>query len=141
MQYKIEIVLKDNIDQITAFNIASKFMKYSDDDYIAYTKISDLKNNTLDNNNLEYYIDRVERLENQKELAKKMISDLSDKLIETKEYSHWFGEIMAIMHGDGGHYLDKHGAEKSTKDAVSKYHQLKNKIMDYEYNLKQLNNI
>ncbi len=36
----------------------------------------------------------------------------------------WFGEVMAIMHADGGHYLAKHGAEKAALDAVTKYHEL-----------------
>ena len=42
---------------------------------------------------------------------------------ENKAY--WFGQIMAILHGDGGHYLAKYGPEKATKDAINKYNDIK----------------
>lgn len=36
--------------------------------------------------------------------------------------SHWLGNLLAIIHGDGGHYQAKHGDEKATKDAIAKYY-------------------
>lgn len=35
-----------------------------------------------------------------------------------------FRNLMALMHGDGGHYFDKHGAKKAYDDAVTKYYEL-----------------
>ena len=31
------------------------------------------------------------------------------------------GELLAIHHGDGGHYLAEHGPEKAVKDAIEKW--------------------
>lgn len=42
-----------------------------------------------------------------------------------KEPARLFGELMAVMHGDGGHYLAEHGAQKSYDDAVAKHHALR----------------
>jgi hypothetical protein len=38
--------------------------------------------------------------------------------------SKWFGEVMAMLHGDGGHYLAKHGPEKAALDAVARFREL-----------------
>jgi hypothetical protein len=46
------------------------------------------------------------------------------RIAELEPSAKWFGEVMAILHGDGGHYLAKHGAEKAALDAVDKYHAL-----------------
>ena len=46
------------------------------------------------------------------------------RIAELEPAAKWFGEVMAIMHGDGGHYVTKHGPEKSALDAVAKYHAL-----------------
>lgn len=27
-------------------------------------------------------------------------------------------ELLAVIHGDGGHYADEHGPEKATEDAI-----------------------
>jgi hypothetical protein len=32
------------------------------------------------------------------------------------------GSILAIIHGDGGHYQAKHGDAKATEDAIAKYY-------------------
>ena len=46
------------------------------------------------------------------------------RIAELEPAAKWFGEVMAIMNGDGGHYVAKHGPEKSALDAVAKYHAL-----------------
>lgn len=35
-----------------------------------------------------------------------------------------FRELMAVMHGDGGHYHAQHGAKKAYEDACAKYYRL-----------------
>jgi hypothetical protein len=48
----------------------------------------------------------------------------AQRIAELEPPAKWFGEVMAILHGDGGHYLARHGAEKAALDAVDKYHAL-----------------
>lgn len=39
---------------------------------------------------------------------------------ESAEY--WLGEILAVIHGDGGHYRAQHGNQKATEDAIAKWY-------------------
>jgi len=48
----------------------------------------------------------------------------------------WVGELMAVMHADGGHYLAKHGMEKAIGDAMDKYHAMHRRIAELEAALK-----
>ena len=36
--------------------------------------------------------------------------------------------LLAVLHGDGGQYLDKHGLEKACLDAIEKYYSMRNRI-------------
>lgn len=38
---------------------------------------------------------------------------------------YWLGELLAVIHRDGGHYLAKHGTEKSVKAALEEINRLK----------------
>ena len=40
---------------------------------------------------------------------------------KTAEYA---GNLLAVMHGDGGHYISDHGWKKATDDAIEKYYAL-----------------
>jgi hypothetical protein len=40
----------------------------------------------------------------------------------------WFGEVMAVMHRDGGHYLGEHGPEKTAKDALTRWYEMKREL-------------
>lgn len=40
----------------------------------------------------------------------------------TDEAMHHLGELLAVMHGDGGHYQEYHGTEKAIKDALGLLH-------------------
>lgn len=42
---------------------------------------------------------------------------------EPKGAGHWLGEILACLHGDGGHYLGTHGMEKATRDAIAAHYE------------------
>ncbi len=35
-------------------------------------------------------------------------------------YHKWLGELLAVIHCDGGHYRSEHGTEKAVKDAITK---------------------
>ena len=35
-----------------------------------------------------------------------------------KDYEHLLNELLAIIHHDGGHYVQEHGIEKAVKDAI-----------------------
>lgn len=39
---------------------------------------------------------------------------------KAKESEHWLGELLAVIHCDGGHYQSEHGVIKATQDAISK---------------------
>lgn len=48
------------------------------------------------------------------------------------DYSQWggqnaklLGELLAVIHGDGGHYQNEHGTEKAVEDARSEWYKLK----------------
>ena len=58
-----------------------------------------------------------------------LIVDKQETIYALKQSSnsdaiHYFNELMAVMHGDGGHYLAKHGAKKAYEDALKNYYQL-----------------
>jgi hypothetical protein len=57
-------------------------------------------------------------------LAAKLNStaDQPDPAPDSEAYQ--FREMMALMHGDGGHYLAAHGPKKSADDAIAKYYRL-----------------
>lgn len=57
---------------------------------------------------------------------------MSKQQKELEEKAKWFGELMAIIHRDGGHYLAEHGTEKSAKDAIARYYDLLSKVEDHE---------
>lgn len=38
------------------------------------------------------------------------------------------GNLLAVMHGDGGHYQDLHGTKKAAEDAEAKYHNLQRRL-------------
>ncbi len=40
--------------------------------------------------------------------------------------------LLAVLHGDGGQYLDEHGLEKACKDAEAKYYSLSDRIDSLE---------
>ncbi len=37
---------------------------------------------------------------------------------ELKETSQSFGNVLAVIHKDGGHYISKHGHRKASEDAI-----------------------
>ncbi len=55
----------------------------------------------------------------------KAVSDYMAKLgSKEAQQARLFRELMAVMHGDGGNYLNKVGNVQAFEDAQSKYYEL-----------------
>ena len=46
---------------------------------------------------------------------------IAEQEVRIKELDQSLGNLLAIIHGDGGHYYAKHGAKKAVNDAHAKY--------------------
>jgi hypothetical protein len=46
---------------------------------------------------------------------------------------HLLGELLAVIHGDGGHYQEEHGSEKAEQDAEAIVVSLRDKIDELKY--------
>ena len=91
----------------------------------------------LPNPPLEYrhegctYIDRESFLEwHDQHSARERI--LLARVAANDDALSWIGELMAVMHADGGHYLAKHGMEKAIGDAMDKYHAMRRRIAELQ---------
>ena len=71
--------------------------------------------------------------ENETELIQltEVINNLLKDKVECSEVinynesaSYLLDNLLAVMHGDGGHYTGDHGRLKSAKDATSSYYEL-----------------
>ena len=67
---------------------------------------------------------RIRHFQDEALCAEEAAMTHAQRIAELEPSAKWFGEVMAILHGDGGHYVAKHGAEKAALDAVAKYHAL-----------------
>jgi hypothetical protein len=45
-------------------------------------------------------------------------------LASGQDAGYYLGELLAVIHRDGGHYREKHGDQKSCEDAIAKYYAL-----------------
>lgn len=54
-----------------------------------------------------------------------LFQEYVSKLGKEENYKELLLNLLAIMHGDGGHYTDKHGVSKSVLDAIDNYYKLK----------------
>ena len=50
--------------------------------------------------------------------VKEWLGKLNSKLNTAIEENLSFGDVLAVVHRDGGHYITEHGAEKASRDAV-----------------------
>ena len=48
----------------------------------------------------------------------KQLRQLQAQLATAKAQNQSFGNVLAVIHRDGGHYITKHGHEKASKDAI-----------------------
>ena len=49
------------------------------------------------------------------------------------ELEHHLGELLAVMHRDGGHYQSKHGTDKAVADAMTVRHEMVRKMDQLEH--------
>lgn len=49
---------------------------------------------------------------------------------EQQELEQLCGNLLAVIHGDGGHYIDEHGWEQAINDAIDKYNLLRSRMND-----------
>lgn len=56
------------------------------------------------------------------------VGRLLDALGEMRRERDEARNLLAIIHGDGGHYLDEHGWTKACKDAVKKWYEIKRNV-------------
>jgi hypothetical protein len=53
-----------------------------------------------------------------KEMLDKRDDEITRLRAEVDALSHNLGELLAVLHGDGGHYRSTHGDDKATADAI-----------------------
>lgn len=54
-----------------------------------------------------------------------------------REAAEYMGNLLAIVHRDGGHYVDEHGTVKATDDAINIINDLRQRAESAEFKLKQ----
>ena len=59
---------------------------------------------------------------------KKLVEKVRALKQEDKEDAHLLSNLLAVLHGDGGHYEEKHGTKKAVEDAIDKYYSLHTQI-------------
>jgi hypothetical protein len=74
--------------------------------------------NELLNNEVEIQRGSIRQWKEENQLLKKENAELK------KNYGI-VHELLPVMHADGGHYVEKHGLEKATEDAINIYYQLR----------------
>ena len=47
------------------------------------------------------------------------------------QLEHWLGNLLAVIHRDGGHYESEHGTEKACADAETAVHVLRGSLEGY----------
>lgn len=47
-------------------------------------------------------------------------------------YVKMIGELLAVLHADGGHYQYEHGTEKAVEDATTKHYELTRQLAEYK---------
>lgn len=45
-------------------------------------------------------------------------------------YVKMLGELLAVLHADGGHYQYEHGTEKAVEDSITKHYELKRQLAE-----------
>lgn len=61
--------------------------------------------------------------------------DIFQLKIDTREENmgsaeHCLGELLAVIHRDGGHYAEQHGYHKATLDAMRIVHGMRQALLD-----------
>ena len=67
---------------------------------------------------------RLPKLARAREALNRASVETTEPIVETTA-AHWLGELLAVIHRDGGHYEGKHGAIVATQDAIKIVHVLR----------------
>jgi len=62
--------------------------------------------------------------------AKEWIEKLSKKLNTAKEENQSFGNVLAVLHRDGGHYIIHHGHKKASEDAINMIYEMRTQLTE-----------
>jgi hypothetical protein len=82
-------------------------------------------------------IEQDKKYYNEKLLSEQEITSFEvgiELLREERNEIKYAGNLLAVIHGDGGHYTDKHGWKKSTDDAKDKYYAMQ-KFINKTYDI------
>jgi hypothetical protein len=65
---------------------------------------------------------------------------MSEETEQKKEQraSYWLGDLLAVIHGDGGHYQEKHGTEQAAQDALGKIFRERKELDRVQWELEEL---
>ena len=65
-----------------------------------------------------------------------------DELTRQHEaYVKMLGELLAVLHADGGHYQYEHGTEKAVADAITKHYELVKQLAEHKADAERYRNI
>ena len=65
-----------------------------------------------------------------------------DELTRQHEaYVKMLGELLAVLHADGGHYQYEHGTEKAVADAITKHYELVKQLAEHKADAERFRNI
>lgn len=83
----------------------------------------------LHDSNLPAWLDEIESLRMQ-------IAELKaeNERLKPRHEAHvkMLGELLAVLHADGGHYQYEHGTEKAVEDSITKYYELKRQLAELQ---------
>ena len=66
------------------------------------------------------------------DMEDKQLRQLEKEVKQLKAENQSFGNVLAIIHGDGGHYITKHGHEKASQDAIAKISKVRDERDKYK---------
>jgi hypothetical protein len=56
--------------------------------------------------------------------AELVCCECKEMLPAYRELTHWFEEVMSVLHRDDGQYLSFHGVELAAREAIRKHYEL-----------------
>ena len=71
-------------------------------------------------------------LHDQQERLKEQLKKLKDEVKQLKQENQFFGDVLAVIHKDGGHYISIHGPRKASQDAIKIILDLRKKFEDWK---------
>jgi len=60
------------------------------------------------------------------------------EILRAGDHVYWLGELLAVIHGDGGHHLAEHGVEASTKSALKIIYKERTDLDKFQFSEREL---